>query len=73
MDMQFNTCLIVPKRGKKDAVMSSRRIMSRIYYTLREKLSLKNFSTCAIKKMDEDAILPYTSKNCAFHRILPEI
>ena len=47
--------------------------MSGIYYTRREKLYLKNFSTCAIKKMDEGAIHPYTSKNCAFHRILPEI
>ena len=47
--------------------------MSGIYHTRREKLYLKNFSTCAIKKMDEGAIHPYTSKNCAFHRILPEI
>ena len=51
MNMQFNTCLIVPKRAKKDAVMSSRRIMSGIYYTRREKLYLKNPSTRATKKM----------------------
>lgn len=37
------------------------------------KGAVKSFRTCATKKMDEEAILPYANNNCVFYRILLEI
>lgn len=68
---QSNGTALATIGGKKNIIILSRG--PRIYYLQGEKLYQKSSKTCAIKKIDEEAILSDTNNNCNFCRILLEI